>query len=237
MKPPIQHNPAHSRRSFIENGLKTTIITGIAGIALLPGCGNKEEDEISPPEDLMREHGILNRVLLVYDHFLKMLASSQPIPPQLLTDAANIIRTFIESYHEKQEEDFLFPRFEKAHKLTNLVQVLRAQHQQGRLITDQVLQLGKQAQISTDGDKEQLVRLLTSFIDMYRPHEAREDTILFPAIRDIVSKHEFDSLGEDFEKREHQLFGKGGFELFVDKVAGIERQLGIYDLAQFTPKL
>ena len=71
---------------------------------------------------------------------------------------------------------------------------------------------------------------------MYRPHEAREDTILFPAIRSIVSKHEFNSLGEDFEKREHQLFGQGGFEVFVDKVARIEKQLGIYDLAQFTPQ-
>ncbi|MBN8788426.1 MAG: hypothetical protein J0I84_15155 [Terrimonas sp.] len=71
---------------------------------------------------------------------------------------------------------------------------------------------------------------------MYRPHEAREDTVLFPALRDIISKNEFDSLGEDFEKREHQLFGEGGFGQFVDKVAGIEKQLGIYELAQFTPK-
>ena len=70
---------------------------------------------------------------------------------------------------------------------------------------------------------------------MYRPHEAREDTVLFPAIRDIVSKHEFDAMGEDFEKREHQLFGQGGFEVFVDRVSEIEKKLGIYELAQFTP--
>lgn len=81
-----------------------------------------------------------------------------------------------------------------------------------------------------------LNRLLSSFILMYRPHEAREDTVLFPALRKIITKHEFDSLGEDFEKREHQLFGEGGFNRFVDKVAGIEKQLGIYELAQFTPR-
>jgi len=33
-------------------------------------------------------------------------------------------------------------------------------------------------------------------------------------------------MGEDFEKREHQLFGEGGFEIFVDKVAGIEKTTG-----------
>jgi hypothetical protein len=47
---------------------------------------------------------------------------------------------------------------------------------------------------------------------------------------------EFDSPGEDFEKREDELFGEDGFEKVVDKVAAIEKRLGIYDLSQFTPK-
>ncbi|MBS1567236.1 MAG: hemerythrin domain-containing protein, partial [Bacteroidetes bacterium] len=224
-----------SRRIFIEKGISITIAGSIAGMGLLTGCKEKEED-VTPPEDLMREHGILNRVLLVYDHFLTMIAANQAINPRLVADSATIIKTFIEDYHEKQEEDFLFPRFRKANKLTDLVQVLKAQHDGGRAITGQVLQLAKQPQLTTDADKQKLSGLLTSFTKMYRPHEAREDTVLFPALRDIVSKHEFDSLGEDFEKREHQLFGEGGFEMFVDKVANIEKELGIYDLAQFTPR-
>ena len=46
----------------------------------------------------------------------------------------------------------------------------------------------------------------------------------------------YDALGEDFEKREHQLFGKEGFEGMVPRVEEIEKQLGIYDLSQFTPR-
>jgi hypothetical protein len=72
---------------------------------------------------------------------------------------------------------------------------------------------------------------------MYNPHEAREDTVLFPAFRKIVSSHEYDSIGEVFEKKEHELFGEDGFYVIVDKVAAIEKKLGIYDLAQFTPKI
>jgi hemerythrin-like domain-containing protein len=86
-------------------------------------------------------------------------------------------------------------------------------------------------------EKQQLVKLLTDFNTMYRPHEAREDTILFPAFRKIVSHHEYDALGEEFENNEHKLFGKSGFEGMVEKVAGIEKSLGIYELAQFTPKI
>jgi len=53
----------------------------------------------------------------------------------------------------------------------------------------------------------------------------------------VVSKHEYDALGEDFEKKEHEKFGADGFDTMVDKVADIEKQIGIYDLNQFTPKV
>ena len=71
---------------------------------------------------------------------------------------------------------------------------------------------------------------------MYAPHEAREDTVLFPAIHEIVSRQEYAALGEDFEKKEHELFGKAGFEGMVELVGIIEKRLGIFDLDLFTPK-
>jgi hypothetical protein len=51
-----------------------------------------------------------------------------------------------------------------------------------------------------------------------------------------VSAHEYDALGDDFEKKEDELFGEEGFFKVVEQVAGLERKLGIYELAQFTPK-
>ena len=70
---------------------------------------------------------------------------------------------------------------------------------------------------------------------MTRPHEAREDTVLFPALRSVVTAKEFHDLGERFEDKEHALFGKQGFEGIVPQVEAIERTLGISDLNQFTP--
>jgi hypothetical protein len=57
---------------------------------------------------------------------------------------------------------------------------------------------------------------------------------LFPSIRKIISEKEYFDLGEDFEQKEHELFGNDGFETIVEKVADIEKQLGIYDLSQFS---
>jgi hemerythrin-like domain-containing protein len=228
----------NQRRKFI----KTTATFGVfslAGLNLLSSCKEKEGDEgqqISPPEDLMQEHGLLNRILLIYDFNRTQLINKQNIQQEALYDAAQIIKTFVEAYHEKQEEDYLFPRFEKANQLTDLVKTLREQHEAGRIITQQILLLCKTKTVS-DNENQRLTQLLTHFNTMYRPHEAREDTILFPAFRKIVSKHEYDSLAEEFEDNEHKLFGKGGFESMVERVSIIEKDLGIYNLEQFTPKI
>lgn len=227
----------NNRRDFIRKGAIITL-SGIAGINLLAGCKNDKEEgqEVSPPEDLMQEHGLLNRILLIYDTCKIHLINNTSFPKEALGNAANIIRTFVEDYHEKQEEQYLFPRFQKANQLTDLVNVLLQQHQAGRRLTDQIMQLTK-SQTATEEENQKLIQLLAAFNTMYRPHEAREDTVLFPAFRKIVSKHEYDSLGEEFENNEHKLFGEDGFETMVNKVADIEKSLGIYELSQFTPQV
>ena len=242
MQQPNEHatgNGNSHRRDFVKKGIIVTL-AGVSAIGLLSGCKDDEKNdeegqEVSPPEDLMQEHGLLNRVLLIYDTCREQLINKTSFPKEALSNAANVIRTFVEDYHEKQEEQYLFPRFQKAKQLTDLVHILLQQHQAGRRLTDEIMQLTK-TQTATDTESQRLLQLLTSFNTMYRPHEAREDTVLFPAFRKIVSKHEYDSLGEEFEKNEQKLFGKDGFETMVSKVAMIEKSLGIYELAEFTPK-
>ncbi len=202
------------------------------------GPGTKKEesdDEVSPAEDLMREHGVLKRILLIYREGIQRIDTKEDLPPDLLTASANLIRRFIEDYHEKLEEDYLFPRFRKAGSLVELVETLTAQHQRGRSLTDTILRLSTAAGLKNAQDRQKLRDTLHLFVRIYEPHEAREDTVLFPAFRKLVARNEYDALGEGFEKREHELFGEEGFEKNVEEVARIEKALGIYDLAQFTP--
>ena len=184
----------------------------------------------------MREHGVLKRILLIYGEAIRRIEADEDLPPEPLADSAKIIRQFVEDYHEKLEEDFLFPRFRKANKLVDLVDVLLQQHQAGRRLTDMTMHLATNQALKNDDDRRDLADSMHQFIRMYNPHEAREDTVLFPAFHGIVSAHEFDSLGEDFERKEDELFGDDGFFKVADHVAEIEKKLGIYDLAQFTPK-
>ena len=232
-------NPADpARRNLILRApVYAAAIVASASLPLLADekkNGKREEDDVSTNEDLMREHGVLKRVLLAYDEVIRRIRANRDFPPQTVTDSANIIRKFIEEYHEKLEENHLFPRFRKAGKLVDLVNVLQTQHEAGRRITDRVL--ATVPSLKTRDDRNKLADDLYAFVRMYAPHEAREDTVLFPALHTIVSPHEYAALGEQFDKIERQTFGGDGFDIYVDKVTAIEKQLGIYDLAQFTPR-
>lgn len=183
----------------------------------------------------MREHGVLKRVLLIYQEGIHRLQAGDQAPGQELNAAAEIIRSFIEDYHEHLEEHYVFPKLEQAGKLTDTTTVLRTQHQRGRVLTDGVLAATAGAAEHDRPAREALVQHMSAFIRMYEPHEAREDTVVFPALRDVVPAQEFRDLAEIFEDDEHRRFGQAGFQGVVDKVADIEKSLGIYDLSTFTP--
>ena len=198
--------------------------------------GEVEEVEVSPAEDLMREHGVLRRVLLIYQEWIGRLRAKKYEQLDTLAESNRVIRSFVEDYHEKLEEEYLFPRFKKAGKLVDLVEVLLQQHQAGRKLTDTTLQLSNAESLKIPDNQKRLSRSLGDFIRMYQPHAAREDTVLFPAFHEIVPAKEYDELGDVFEKRENELFGERGFEKMVDRVASIEKRLEIYELSRFTPR-
>jgi hemerythrin-like domain-containing protein len=217
-----------------------------AGVVAIQACGNpqpragqsgalaEEEVSVTPPEDLMREHGVLKRVLLVYREGIRRLQAGDEAPLQALNAGAGIIRNFIEDYHEHLEEQYVFPKLEQANKLADTTAVLRMQHQRGRMVTDRVLAATTGAAAPGKPARESLIQDMAAFVRMYEPHEAREDTVVFPALRDVLPARQFRDLAEIFEDEEHRRFGQAGFEGVVDKVADIEKSLGIYDLSQFT---
>ena len=193
----------------------------------------KEEagEGVSTNEDLMREHGVLNRILLIYDEAMRRIQAKEKFDPAVLVKSAGIIKSFIEDYHEMLEEDHIFPRFEQSGKLIELTVNLRAQHAMGRHATEGIITTAK------NGDTNTLNTLLAAFNRMYRPHEAREDTVLFPALHSVVSKHEYDAMGEEFERIERKTFGGDGFDMAVAQVTELEKQFDIYDISQFTPSI
>ena len=228
-----------------DNARRRLVVATGAGLALA-GASNQivraaekhdeDEKEVGAVEDLMREHGVIRRAILVYrDMAAKLRTKPASLDPELLHRTATMFRAFGEDYHEKKlEETHIFPTIKKAGgPAAAYVDVLIAQHQRGRELTDYILAVVAKGAIAT-GDAETLTRVLDSVELMYEHHAAREDTIVFPAWKDALSAQQLDEMGETFEEIEQRQFGKDGVEVAVAQIAQIEGALGMADIAQFT---
>ena len=189
------------RRSFLT-GASAIITTGlmapIASLAETQKAATQKkkeepEEDVSTNEDLMREHGILRRCLLVYaETALRIRKNAADVSPEALQRTAKLFRAFGEEYHEKKlEEAYLFPRLkEKAagSEAASYVDALIAQHVRGREITDYILSVTNGPKLGTEAAR--FADVLAGFVRMYEHHAAREDTIIFPAWKNAVKSVE-----------------------------------------------
>jgi hemerythrin-like domain-containing protein len=216
-----------NRRKLVAGFLGIGVATGVAAVPLLSDplqfeslpANNKDNDkdkepEVSATEDLMREHGVIRRALLVYFEIIpKLRSKSSTVDPAALHQTAQIFRTFGEDYHERMlEEQHIFPLIRKqGGELKRYADILTEQHNRGREITDYVLTVTNGPRIST-AHAEPLASVFDSFVLMYANHAAREDTIVFPAWKKNFSNRQLDEISDQFEDIEHKMFGKDGFE-------------------------
>jgi hemerythrin-like domain-containing protein len=226
------------RRQFLQQA------AAVAGVLLSSGALAAD----GPPaatgavEDLMREHGVLRRALLVYRAYAQRLRvePAGSVPAEPLQKTAQLMRTFGENYHERKlEEGLLFPVLRRLPgPIAAYPATLTAQHNRGREITDYVLASTKAGRIGA-GQVQALTRALETFSLMYEQHAAREDTVVFPAwqaalANDRSGKDRLAEMAQQFETIERAEFGQHGFADAVATIADIERSLGLSDLAQFT---
>jgi hemerythrin-like domain-containing protein len=189
---------------------------------------------VTPGEMLMQEHGLLKRTLLVYSAMLDGVAVGTPIPPVVLHGAASVIHDFIEGFHEMLEEAYVFPTLRVAKTLVSTVDTLLTQHAVGRQITSDLLALGVHSRLDAKQEHAAVVRM-RAFDRMYEPHEAREDTVVFPAYRELLGDTKLAEMAELFASLQVRQLGRNGFDTALETVAGLEEKMGISDLARFTP--
>lgn len=240
-----------TRREFI----RASAVVGAGLLLTSCGGGNKAESnqqtktespakpdenalggEVTATEDLMREHGVLRRALLVYQETAPKLRSNAPVvAPDALQKTAKLFRAFGEDYHEKKlEEAYIFPAVKKAGgPAAALPDILIVQHNRGREITEYIIAVTQGAKLGA-ATASDLAKALEAFVRMYEHHAAREDTIIFPAWKQTMTGKQLDEMGDKFEDIEKEQFGSDGYEDAVKQISDIEGSLGLSDISQFT---
>ncbi len=230
---------SHTRRGFLTaaaagGAIALTTFSRAGSLFAAAATASAPAEEITPAEDLMFEHGLIERLLLIYDAAATRRTASADDHNAIIQRAAEILQRFAGEYHERMEENYVFPRFEKAGLELELVKTLRAQHDAGRTLTTKIIDTAK----GKDGARQkQLPLMMHTFVDMYFPHISRENSVICRQFRSLLPAKEYDQLGDKFEDLEDQKLGAEGFEETLAQVEEIEQQLNIYDIARLTPRV
>ncbi len=216
------------------------ILAGAAAFAFASAAHGKAAEggkPVTANEDLMREHGVLRRALMIYTIAAERLSEigHADIDPQVLARTARLFRNFGEDYHERKlEEELIFPAVRKLNgKVAGYPDILQQQHERGRALTEYVIRVTKGGNISS-ADMDPLAQALREFVMMYRTHAALEDTEVFPAWKQSLSPRAYAEMGERFERIERKTFGKDGFDDALKQVATLEQQFGMPTLSGIT---
>lgn len=224
-----------SRRRWLIGSTSALILATPALAQQAPATKTKAaEGGITATERLMRDSGVLLRILAIYDAGARRLGGGEDIEPAIFTQAAETMRDFVHGYHEKQEEEHVFPRFKKAGRMVELIDVMQTQHSAGQKLTARILELAPKSAVKAE--RQAMIEAMQATCVLYRPHVARELTDVWPTLRTLVTPNEFDELGATLEKDESEKLGKEGFDKMTKKVEALEKRIGINDLSQFTPK-
>jgi hemerythrin-like domain-containing protein len=222
---------------------RAVLVAGFGGLAVGAGgteigralaeTGPAAESHLaSPGEELMTEHGVLKRLLLAYRAIHDRLAAGESVAAGVVTDSAGLIADYVESFHEGLEEAYVFPRV--AAEQPALIRTLLVQHDHGRHLTA-AIQAAASAGLSEATVRAALASDIAAFVRMYEPREAWEDTVVYPALRAVTAQRTLDELAGRFAELENRQYGDSALTAILQRVAGVEDELGIGDIAAFTP--
>jgi hemerythrin-like domain-containing protein len=211
---------------------------GLGLAASLP-AGGQEKAEATVPgrtatETLMQEHGVIHRLMTVYQECADRLAAGDGIPPGALINAGALADEFVESYHEEMEERYVYPAFIEAGRMAALVTVMIRQHAVGRDLAGRAVFYAGRSDRGKPETREALIATCRSYARMYRAHAAHEDTVLLPALREVIGPGKFRQLGERFGEFARERMGTCPAVAVLERLVEIERMLGIAELDTFT---
>lgn len=207
-------------------------------IATLPALAQTDAAKKVPmpaSERMTRDNALTSRVLLLYAAAERRLGQGEDLESGIFLQSAEVMRDFVHGYHEKTEEEEIFPVFKRAGRMVDLVTMFQNQHAAGRQLTDKVLAAAPG--IANADQRKALTDALHATVTLYGPSIAREGTDLFPTLRSLMTPNEFDALAQTLEKAEAEKLGADGFEKAAKKIGAIEKNLGTHDLSQFAPKI
>ncbi|BAI63026.1 conserved hypothetical protein [Methanocella paludicola SANAE] len=199
-----------------------------------PTWASERSMNVSAPEALSREHAMLTRLLLAIDNVVDSALDDRSTDLSPINSAANAIQKVVADHHMAFEEESVYPRMEQIDYLSSMTETLEGQHDDARVVNKMVLDLTRGGKVKGKSEMDELALLTKSFKDMITAHAAWEETVIFPAMYDLLPERDMDDINKQFMEAEQRLLGNKGIVEIYRAIDNIEEAAGTHDLSMYT---
>ena len=179
----------------------------------------------APFHKLKHEHRIIEQGLRALNGISLRLNVGEPIPSGALSRAVDFIKTFVDHFHHRKEEEFLFPALERQ-GIQREDGPLGMMEQEHEIERELLAELDNAIKAYQSGDEEacqHFAEAATRYTDHLISHVQKEDNVLFRIGEEMLDEEEQKALTDAFEKAEAEM-GAGVLERYERMAAELEEE-------------
>ena len=159
-------------------------------------------------DTLEQEHRTIEKILRVTAVLVDELAENRDIDDDILRDLCQFLRVYGHQCHHGKEESYLFPMLER-HGVPEEgcpLGALRHEHERSRVLTQELVQASAEYAANRHNGSSALSEVLRNIAQFYPAHIWKEEYLLFPMARKVLSEEDDQGLLKEFKSVESDIY-------------------------------
>ncbi len=159
-------------------------------------------------DSLEQEHRTIEKILRVIGVLADELAENRYIDSDILRDLCQFLRIYGNQCHHGKEESYLFPMLE-SHGVPEEgcpLGALRHEHERSRALTQELAQASAEYAANPHAGRSALSEVFRNLVQFYPAHIWKEEYLLFPLARKVLSVQDDERLLKEFTSVESDIF-------------------------------
>jgi len=159
-------------------------------------------------DGLEQEHRTIEKIVRVTGVLADELAENRDIDDDILRDLCQFLRVYGHQCHHGKEESYLFPMLER-HGVPEEgcpLGALRHEHERSRVLTQELVQASAEYAANRHDGSSALSEVLRNIAQFYPAHIWKEEYLLFPMARKVLSEEDDQRLLKEFKSVESDIY-------------------------------
>ena len=159
-------------------------------------------------DSLEHEHRTIEKIVRVTGVLVDELTENRDIDDDILRDLCQFLRVYGHQCHHGKEESYLFPMLER-HGVPEEgcpLGALRHEHERSRVLTQELVQASAEYAANRHDGSSALSEVLRNIAQFYPAHIWKEEYLLFPMARKVLSEEDDQRLLKEFKSVESDIY-------------------------------